>query len=71
MASDEEILDGLFKKAATAAKTSISEIERAAGRDFTSDELTLILKKLSTDIRTQLEILQSLRSKIKPGVEPS
>lgn len=71
MTSDEEILDGLFEKAAAAAKTSISEIERAEGRDFTDDELPLILKKLSKDIRTQLEILQVLRRMIKTGVKPS
>jgi hypothetical protein len=71
MASDEEILDGLFEKAAASAKDSISDIDRAMGNNFTGDELPLILKKLSIDIRTQLEILQRFRSKIKTGVKPS
>ena len=64
MTSDEEVLDGLFKKAATSARKSVSEIDRATNNNFIDDELPLILKKLSTDISTQLEILQFFRSKI-------
>jgi hypothetical protein len=71
MTSDEEILDGLFEKAATAAKKSLTQIETAQGRDFTGDELAFILKKLNTDISTQLEILQFFHSKFKTSVKPS
>jgi hypothetical protein len=71
MTSDEEILDGLFEKAAASAKKSISEIDRATEDKFANDGLRFILTKLSTDIGTQLEILQSFRSKIKARVEPS
>jgi hypothetical protein len=71
MASDEEILDGLFEKAAASARKSIAEIDRATEDNFTNNGLRLVLTKLSTDISTQLEILQSFRSVIKASVKPS
>jgi hypothetical protein len=70
MTSDEEILDGLFEKAAASAKKSVPEIDRAMEDNFVNNGLGRVLKKLSADISTQLEILQTIRRMIKAGVKP-
>lgn len=71
MARDQKVLDELFEKATTAAEGAISQIDMGASRDFTGDELRLILTRFSERLGTHLEILEFLSRDIKEIMEPS
>jgi hypothetical protein len=71
MARDQKVLDELFEKASSAAEGAISQIDMGASRDFTGDELRLVLTAFSERLGTHLEILEFLRGEIKEIVKPS